>query len=123
MLNPSKSKPKDDSWEETLEFHDGATGNSLRLFDRFKSPSLMGVGGIMERFGTKPPKNKAFGRQDIFNKGDIVMFKSVLFEKTVVGEITEDSALVRRSNGKAFYKVAIYKRSRQNPEKAIKSTK
>ena len=45
------------------------------------------------------------------------MFKSVLFEKTVVGEITEDSALVRRSNGKAFYKVAIYKRSRQNPEK------
>ncbi len=117
MLNPSKSKPKDDSWEETLEFHDGATGNSLRLFDRFKSPSLMGVGGIMERFGTKPPKNKAFGRQDIFNKGDIVMFKSVLFEKTVVGEITEDSALVRRSNGKAFYKVAIYKRSRQNPEK------
>ena len=31
MLNPSKSKPKDDSWEETLEFHDGATGNSLRL--------------------------------------------------------------------------------------------
>ena len=41
MLNPSKSKPKDDSWEETLEFHDGATGNSLRLFDRFKSPSLI----------------------------------------------------------------------------------
>ena len=40
-----------------------------------------------------------------------------IMEKTVVGEITEDSALVRRSNGKAFYKVAIYKRSRQNPEK------
>ena len=33
MLNPSKQKPKDDAWEETLEFHDGAKGNSIRLFD------------------------------------------------------------------------------------------
>ena len=69
----------------------------------------------MARFATKGPAPKAFGRQDIFKKGDVVMFRSVLFEKVVTGIISEDSSLVRRWNGKAFYKVEIYKRSRSRP--------
>ena len=111
----SRSKSDNVEVEGALECKDGNTGNTLRIYNRFKRPTLIDSGGIMARFATKGPAPKAFGRQDIFKKGDVVMFRSVLFEKVVTGIISEDSSLVRRWNGKAFYKVEIYKRSRSRP--------
>jgi hypothetical protein len=117
ILNPSRTKGSSE-WEDTLECDQENTGNTLSLYDRFGGrPRLLGSEGIMHRFGMKQPRKKGFGRQDIFKKGDTVMFRSELFEKVVTGVICEDSNLVRRWNGKAYYKVAIHKRSRSNPMK------